>query len=131
VEVSAGSDATVGAFLDGDHVEVIYPPHRELRAWPSWEVLENIRVEAALRSQGALDEQITQALGGHVASISVGPAELPAALWTQERFPPWYQVVIWSGGLQAMTSARVRIWGDPCWSAGMSALSACIADSAI
>ena len=41
--------------------------------------------------------QITLALGGHVAGTSVGPAGLAAALWTQDSFPPWYRVVIWSG----------------------------------
>jgi dipeptidyl aminopeptidase/acylaminoacyl peptidase len=62
--------------------------------------------------------RITQALGGHVVSTSIGPAGLAAALWTQDSYPPWYHVVIWSGStLQAMTPSQVRIWGDPCWSA--------------
>ena len=54
--------------------------------------------------------RITQALGGHVVSTSIGPAGLAAALWTQDSYPPWYHVVIWSGSLQAMTPLQVRIW---------------------
>ena len=69
--------------------------------------------------------QITQALGGHVVSISAGPAGLTAALWTQDSFPPWYHVVIWSGSLQAMTPSQPRVWGNPCWSAsGVLAVTA-------
>ena len=105
------------AFLDGDHVEVIYPRHRELRAWPSWEVLELVRAEPAAMPDDEMAGRITQALGGHVVSTSIGPAGLAAALWTQDSYPPWYHVVIWSGSLQAMTPSQVRIWGDPCWSA--------------
>jgi len=105
------------AFLDGDHVDVIYPRHRELRAWPSWEVLEHVRAEPAAMPDGEPVGQITQALGGHVVSISAGPAGLAAALWTQDSFPPWYRVVIWSGSPQAMIPSQVRIWGDPCWAA--------------
>jgi hypothetical protein len=105
------------AFLDGDHVEVIYPRHRELRAWPSWEVLELVRAEPAAMPDDEMAGRITQALGGHVVSTSIGPAGLAAALWTQDSYPPWYHVVIWSGSLQAMTPSQVRIWGAPCWSA--------------
>jgi hypothetical protein len=76
------------AFLDGDYVDVIYPRHRELRAWPSWEVLEHARAEPAAMPYGEPVGQITQALGGHVVSISAGPAGLAAALWTQDSFPP-------------------------------------------
>lgn len=60
--------------------------------------------------------QITLTLGGHVVGTSVGPAGLAAALWTEDSFPPWYRVVIWSGSPRAMTPAQVRIWGNPCWS---------------
>ena len=105
------------AFLDGGYVEAIYPQHRELRTWPFWEVLEHVRAEPAAMPYDELAGQITQALGGHVVSISAGPAGLAAALWTRDSFPPWYRVVIWSGSPQAMTPSRVRIWGDPCWSA--------------
>jgi hypothetical protein len=105
------------AFLDGDHVEVIYPRHRELRAWPSWEVLELVRAEPAAMPDDEMAGRITQALDGHVVSTSIGPAGLAAALWAQDSYPPWYHVVIWSGSLQAMTPSQVRIWGDPCWSA--------------
>ena len=105
------------AFVGGNHIELAYPQHRELRSWPSWEVLETVRAEPARLADGELAGQIAQVLGGDVDSIAVGPAGQPAALWTQERFPPWYRVVIWSGSLQAMTSPRVRIWGAPLWSA--------------
>ncbi len=105
------------AFLDGGHVETIYPQHRELRTWPSWEVLKHVRAEPAAMPRDELIGQITQALGGHVMSISVGPGGLAAALWTQDNFPPWYHLVIWSGSPQAMTRPQVRIWGNPCWSA--------------
>jgi dipeptidyl aminopeptidase/acylaminoacyl peptidase len=37
-------------------------------------------------------------------------------VWTPHSYPPWYQVVIWSASAQAITSAQVRIWGNPCWS---------------
>ena len=105
------------AFVEGNHIELTYPQHRELRSWPSWEVVETVRAEPAALADGELARQIAQVLGGHVESIAVGPAGQAAALWTQERFPPWYRVVIWSGSLQAMTSPRVRIWGAPLWSA--------------
>jgi hypothetical protein len=75
--------------LDGDHVEVIYPRHQELRAWPSWEVLELVRAEPAAMPDDAMAGRITQALGGHVVSTSIGPAGLAAALWTQDSYPPW------------------------------------------
>jgi hypothetical protein len=105
------------AFLDAGHVEAIYPQHRELRTWPSWEILEHARAEPAVMPYDEMAGQITQALGGHVVSISAGPAGLTAALWTQDSFPPWYHVVIWSGSLQALTPPQPRIWGNPCWSA--------------
>ena len=113
------------AFLDGGHVEAIYPQHRELRTWPSWEILEHVQAEPAVMPYDEMAGQITQALGGHVVSISAGPAGLTAALWTQDSFPPWYHVVIWSGSLQAMTPSQPRIWGNPCWSAsGVLAVTA-------
>ena len=106
------------AFLDGDHVEVIYPRTRScVRAWPSWEVLELVRAEPAAMPDDEMAGRITQALGGHVVSTSIGPAGLAAALRTQDSYPPAYPVVIWSGSLQAMTPLQVRIWVDPCWSA--------------
>jgi dipeptidyl aminopeptidase/acylaminoacyl peptidase len=113
------------AFVDGGHVEAIYPQHRELRTWPSWGVLEHVRAEPAAVPYDELAGQIMQALGGQVVSIPAGPAGLAAALWTQDSFPPWYHVVIWSGSLQAMTPSQVRIWGNPCWSAsGVLAVTA-------
>lgn len=108
--------ALSAAFLDGDHVEVIYPRHRELRAWPYWEVLELVRAEPAVMPDDAMAGRITQALGGHVGSTSIGPAGRAAALWTQDSYPPWYHVVIWSGSdppdyrsLSARPSRQIRV----------------------
>ena len=108
--------ALSAAFLDGDHVEVIYPRHRELRAWPYWEVLELVRAEPAVMPDDAMAGRITQALGGHVVSTSIGPAGRAAALWTQDSYPPWYHVVIWSGSdppdyrsLSARPSRQIRV----------------------
>ena len=65
---------------------------------------------------GELATQIAGALGGSVEAVTAGPSGLVAALWTQESYPPWYRVVIWSGSCQAMTPEHVRVWGDPHWS---------------
>jgi dipeptidyl aminopeptidase/acylaminoacyl peptidase len=65
---------------------------------------------------GRVAEQVTRALGGSVDAVSVGPSGLAAALWTEERYPPSYRVVVWSGSCRAMTPASARIWGRPCWS---------------
>jgi hypothetical protein len=66
------------AFLDAGHVEAIYPQHRELRTWPSWEILEHVWAEPAVMPHDEMAGQITQTLGGHVMSISAGPAGLTA-----------------------------------------------------
>jgi hypothetical protein len=39
-----------------------------------------------------------------------------AALWTAERFPPWYRVVIWDQSGHVMTPDTVRIAGSQRWS---------------
>lgn len=65
----------------------------------------------------ALAARITRGLGGCVAAVATGPTGLAAVLWTREAYPPWYRLLIWSGGLRAMTPASVRVWGDPCRSA--------------
>jgi dipeptidyl aminopeptidase/acylaminoacyl peptidase len=63
-----------------------------------------------------LATQVAGVLGGSVEAVVAGPSGLVAALWTQESYPPWYRVVIWSGSCRAMTPESVRIWGDPHWS---------------
>jgi hypothetical protein len=103
------------AFADGSHVGLSYPQRRELRAWPSFDLVEEMK-PGAVRAQPELADQVTDVLGGHVESIATAEAGRAAALWTGESYPPWYQVAVWSGGLQAMTTPQARIWGDPCWS---------------
>ena len=78
---------------------------------------ETPRLEEALASRAEVATQIADALGGRVDAVAFGPSGLTAALWTEQGFPPWYRVVIWSGTPQAMTPPQVRIWGNPRWSA--------------
>lgn len=104
------------AFTGSARVRLDYRRHQELRAWPSFEALGEVRVEPGPLPHGELPGQILQAHGGHVEGICMGPAGLAAAVWTPQSYPPWYRVVIWSASAQAMTSPRVRIWGTPCWS---------------
>jgi len=104
------------AFTGSAQVRLVYLRHQELRAWPSFEVLGDVRAEPAPLPHGELAGQITQAQGGHVENICMGPAGQAAAVWTPRRYPPWYQVVIWSACARAMTSPHIRIWGNPCWS---------------
>ena len=103
-------------FAGSAAVRLNYPRRHELRAWPSFDLLGEVAAAPAALPSDDLAGQITQALGGHVESISVGPAGLVAAVWTDQRFPPWYRVVIWSGAVQAMTSPQARLRGNPCWS---------------
>jgi dipeptidyl aminopeptidase/acylaminoacyl peptidase len=70
----------------------------------------------AEHADSELATQIAGALGGSVETVSAGPSGLVAALWTQESYPPWYRVVIWSGSCRSMTPEGVRVWGDPRWS---------------
>lgn len=104
------------AFTGSVRVRLNYPRHQELRAWPSFEALVDVRAEPAPLPHGELAGQIIQAQGGHVEDICMGPAGVAAVVWTPQSYPSWYQVVIWSGSAQAMTSPQVRIWGNPCWS---------------
>lgn len=101
---------------DDTCVELTYPDRREIRGWPSFELLGTMPAEPDQPSPGEEATQITQALGGSVDAISAGPSGLSAALWTKESYPPWYRLVIWSGSCRAMTPAPVRIWGHPHWS---------------
>jgi dipeptidyl aminopeptidase/acylaminoacyl peptidase len=101
---------------EGNRAELSYPDHREIRAWPSFELLGTAPAAPAEPVGAEVAMQITRALGGSVQAISAGPSGLMAALWTQESYPPWYRVVIWSGSCRAMTPEPVRIWGDPHWS---------------
>lgn len=101
---------------DGCRAELGYPDRREIRAWPSFELLGITPAGQAERADSELAAQITQALGGSVEAVSAGPSGLVAALWSRESYPPWYRVVIWSGSCRAMTPEPVRVWGDPHWS---------------
>jgi dipeptidyl aminopeptidase/acylaminoacyl peptidase len=101
---------------DGSRAELRYPDRREIHAWPSFELLGITPAGPAEQPDSELATQITRALGGRAAAVCAGPSGLVAALWTQESYPPWYRVVIWSGSCRAMTPEFVRIWGDPHWS---------------
>ena len=129
---SLGDVAPVSATLaDGGRAELIYPDHREIRTWPSFELLDTEPAEHAWPSasglpegksavgapaQGDLAAELTRTLGGSVSSVSAGPSGRVAALWTAEPFPPWYHVVSYSRSGQVMTPETVRISGAPCWS---------------
>lgn len=129
---SLGDVAPVSATLaDGGRAELIYPDHREIRTWPSFELLDTEPAEHTWPSasglpegksavgapaQGDLAAELTRTLGGSVSSVSAGPSGRVAALWTAEPFPPWYHVVSYSRSGQVMTPETVRISGAPCWS---------------
>src|SRR5690348_13445832 len=53
-------------FAGGARVRLNYPRHQELRAWPSFEALGEMRAEPAPLPHGELAGQITRAQGGHV-----------------------------------------------------------------
>ena len=109
--------APLSAVLTGGaRAELSYPDRREIRAWPSFELLSTAPAVPTEPLRAELASQITRALGGSVGAISAGPSGLIAALWSQESYPPWYRVVIWRRSCRAMTPEPVRIWGDPCWS---------------
>jgi dipeptidyl aminopeptidase/acylaminoacyl peptidase len=124
--------APVSASLpDGGHAELIYPHRREIRTWPSFELLNTAPAEGAGPSasespesksaagappQGDLAAELGRALGGSVSAVSAGPSGRVAALWTAEPFPPWYHVVSFSRSGRVMTPETVRISGAPCWS---------------
>jgi hypothetical protein len=105
------------AFTDAGHAGLSYPQHRELRSWPAFELVDDVKAAQTTPSHGELAAHITDALGGQVEAVAVGGTGVAAALWTKESFPPWYRVVIWSGRQPwPVTPRQVRIWGDPCWS---------------
>jgi dipeptidyl aminopeptidase/acylaminoacyl peptidase len=111
--------APVSAVLiAGTRAELTYPDHREIRAWPSFELLGAAPGPPAGReaAESGLAAQVTRALGGSVSAVSAGPSGGVAAMWTGETYPPWYRVVIWSGAGHVMTPEPVRIAGGPCWS---------------
>jgi hypothetical protein len=117
-----GETAPVSATLaDGGRAELIYPDRREIRAWPSFELLDTVPAEGAGPAGGAaadqdLTPQLTRTIGGSVSAGSAGPSARMAALWTAERFPPWYRVVIWDQSGHVMAPDTVRIAGSPRWS---------------
>jgi dipeptidyl aminopeptidase/acylaminoacyl peptidase len=129
---SLGDVAPVSASLpDGGHAELIYPHRREIRIWPSFELLNSTRAERAGPSasesaqsksavgapaEGGLAAELTRTLGGSVSAVSAGPSGRAAALWTAEPFPPWYRVVTGSGPGHVMTPETMRIGGAPRWS---------------
>ena len=102
--------------VGGSRVELSYPDRCEAHAWPSFELLGITLAGPAEPADSEVANEITRALGGSVEAVSAGPSGLVAALWTQESYPPWYRVVIWSGSCRAMTPDPVRVWGHPRWS---------------
>jgi dipeptidyl aminopeptidase/acylaminoacyl peptidase len=114
---SLGGIAPLSAVLaDGCRAELSYPDRREVRAWPSFDLLGITPAGPAEQAGGGLAGQIVRVLGGAVGAVCAGPSGLVAASWTRESYPPWYRVVIWSGSCRAMTPESVRVWGDPHWS---------------
>jgi hypothetical protein len=129
---SLGPVAPVSASLpDGGHAELIYPHRREIRTWPSFELLDTAPAERAGPSasespetksavgapaKGDLAAELAPILGGSVSAVSAGPSGRAAALWTAEPFPPWYHVVSYARSGQVMTPETVRVSGAPCWS---------------
>jgi hypothetical protein len=117
-----GDVAPVSATLDGGgRAELIYLDRREIRAWPSFELLDTMPAGEAGPAgsapvEGVLTAQLTRAIGGSVCAVSAGPSARMAALWTAERFPPWYRVVIWDQSGHVMTPDTVRIAGSQRWS---------------
>jgi dipeptidyl aminopeptidase/acylaminoacyl peptidase len=111
-----GSAPLSAVVTGGTRAELNYPDRREIRAWPSFELLGTAPAVPGEPLGAELASQIARALGGSVGAISAGPSGLVAALWSQESYPPWYRVVIWCGSCRAMTPAPVRVWGEPCWS---------------
>lgn len=83
---SLGDVAPVSATLaDGGRAELIYPDHREIRTWPSFELLDTEPAEHTWPSasglpegksavgapaQGDLAAELTRTLGGSVSSVS-------------------------------------------------------------
>ena len=119
---SLGDVAPVSARLaDGGRAELIYPGRREIRAWPSFELLRTAPAGGPgppgnAQAEGGLAAELGRALGGSVSAVSAGPSGRVAALWTAEPFPPWYHVVSFSRSGRVMTPETVRISGAPCWS---------------
>ena len=115
-----GDVAPVSATLTADgRAELIYSGRREIRAWPSFELLDATEGAESSRSaaaDGGLADRLGLPAGGSVSAVSAGPLARVAALWTAERFPPWYRVLIWDQPGHVMTPDTVRIAGAPCWS---------------
>jgi dipeptidyl aminopeptidase/acylaminoacyl peptidase len=117
-----GEVAPASATLaDGGRAELIYPGRRENRTWPSFKLLDTVAAERAEPAGGAaadadLAHRLTRAIGGSVSAVSAGPSARVAALWTAERFPPWYRVVIWDQAGHVMTPDTVHVAGSPRWS---------------
>jgi dipeptidyl aminopeptidase/acylaminoacyl peptidase len=111
---------------DDGRAELIYPDRREIRAWPSFGLLDTapaggaglaatrVATEAAAADPA---DPLARALGGSVSALSAGPSGRVAALWTAEPYPPWYRVVISSGPGYVMTPDTLRVAGGPRWSA--------------
>jgi dipeptidyl aminopeptidase/acylaminoacyl peptidase len=109
------------ALADAGRAELIYPDRREIRAWPSFELLDTApggeacpaATEAAAADRAA---RLARTLGGSVSAASAGPSGRVAALWTAEPYPPWYRVAISSGSGHVMTPDTVRVADAPRWS---------------
>ena len=83
---------------DCARAELIYPDRREIRAWPSFELLGTVPAGGPgppgnAQAEGGLAAELGRALGGSVSAVTAGPSGRVAALWTAEPFPPWYHVV--------------------------------------
>ena len=128
---SLGDAVPVSASLAEDgRAELVYPDRRESRSWPSFELLGTapaggepgitVRGYRASGQRAGMPAQLTRSLGGSVSAVSAAPSGRAAALWTAQRYPPWYRVVTWSGSgsRHAMTPETVRIAGAPRWSPG-------------
>jgi fermentation-respiration switch protein FrsA (DUF1100 family) len=67
---------------DGGRAELIYPDRREVRAWPSFELLGTApaggpRPPGNAQAEGDRTAELTRTLGGSVSAVSAGvPAEL-------------------------------------------------------
>jgi hypothetical protein len=124
-----GDVAPVSATLTADgRAELIYSGRREIRTWPSFELLDTKEGAESPRSAaagGGLADRLSRPAGGSVSAVSAGPVGRVAALWTAERFPPCYRMLIWDQSGHVMTPDTVRIAGAPCWaSSGELAVAA-------
>ena len=102
---------------DDRRAELIYPDRREIRAWPSFGLLDTTPAGGAEAAAADLAASLARTLGGSVSAVSASPSGRVAALWTAEPYPPWYRVVISSGPRHVMTPDTVRVAGGPRWAA--------------